>query len=60
MDSGVDTPREMSIKEITAETDTREILDHARQQGIERNFDDVFICDIDSHHVETCAKQCTT
>ena len=53
MDSGVDTPREMSVKEITAETDTREILDHARQQGIERNFDDVFICDIDSHHVET-------
>ena len=53
MDSSVDTPREMSVKEITAETDTRDILDHARQQGIERNFDDVYICDIDSHHVET-------
>lgn len=53
MDSGVETPREMSVKEITAETDTRDILDHARKQGVERNFDDVFICDIDSHHVET-------
>ncbi len=53
MHSSVETPREIVAKEITAETDTRNILDHARQQGIERRFDDVFICDIDSHHVET-------
>jgi predicted TIM-barrel fold metal-dependent hydrolase len=53
MDSGVDTPREIAVKEITADTDTRDILDHARQMGEQRNFDDVYICDIDSHHVET-------
>jgi len=53
MDSGVETPRHIAVTEITAETDTRDILDHARQQGAERNFDDVYICDIDSHHVET-------
>ena len=43
MDSGVETPREMPVKEITAETDTRDILDHARQMGEQRNFDDVYI-----------------
>ena len=53
MDSGVETPRQLAIGEITAETDTRDILDHARQQAKERNFDDVFIVDTDSHHTET-------
>ena len=54
MDSGAEaTPREMPVKEITAETDTRDILDHARQQAEKRNFDDVFIVDFDSHHNET-------
>ena len=53
MDSGVEAPRQIPVTEITADTDTRDILDHARQMGIERNFDDVYICDIDSHHVET-------
>ena len=53
MDSGVDSPRHLPVTEITADTDTRDILDHARQMGEQRNFDDVYICDIDSHHVET-------
>ena len=53
MDTGVQAPLEISAKEITVETDTRDILEHARQQGEIRNFENVFICDIDSHHVET-------
>ena len=53
MDSGVETPREVSVKEITADTDTRDILARARKMGEERDFDDKFIVDIDSHHVET-------
>ena len=53
MDSGVETPREVSVKEITADTNTRDILERARKMGAERNFDDMYIVDIDSHHVET-------
>ena len=53
MDTGVQAPLEISAKEITVETDTRDILEHARRQGEIRNFENVFICDIDSHHVET-------
>src|SRR5690606_559456 len=53
MDSGAETPRQIPVTEITAETDTRDILDHARQQGEVRDFENVFIVDIDSHHVET-------
>jgi uncharacterized protein len=53
MDSGAETPRQIPVTEITAETDTRDILDHARQQGEARDFENVFIVDIDSHHVET-------
>lgn len=53
MDSGVEAPRENPVREITAETDTRETLSNATRQAAERNFDDVYICDIDSHHVET-------
>ena len=53
MDSGVDSPRHLPVTEITADTDTRDILDHARQMGEQRKFDDVYICDIDSHHVES-------
>lgn len=53
MDSGVETARQLPVSEITAETDTREILGHAAKQATERRFDDVFIVDIDSHHNET-------
>ena len=45
--------RENPVKEITTYTDSREILAKARRQAEERNFDDVFIVDIDSHHTET-------
>jgi len=53
MDSGTETPRTNPINEITAKTDTRDILSNARKQGEVREFDDVFIVDIDSHHNET-------
>ena len=36
MDSGVEGPRHLPVTEITAETDTRDILDHARQQGVDK------------------------
>ena len=38
-----------SLDIIDARTDSREILSHARQQADARDFDDVFIVDIDSH-----------
>ena len=53
MDTGVEQLRELPIKQIDTHTDTRDILARARQQAIERNFDDVFIVDVDSHHTET-------
>ena len=51
MDSGLEAPRELPTKEITTDTDSREILAHARDQ-VDRDFSDVFIVDIDSHHME--------
>lgn len=53
MDTGVEQLRELPIKQIDTQTDTRDILARARQQAIDRNFDDVFIVDVDSHHTET-------
>ena len=53
MDTGVERTREHPIKQIDVHTDTRDILAHARQQADKRNFDDVFIVDIDSHHTES-------
>ena len=35
--------------QVEAKTDSRELLAHARRQAEQRNFDDVFIVDIDSH-----------
>ncbi|MEK9662338.1 MAG: amidohydrolase, partial [Alphaproteobacteria bacterium] len=37
------------LTEITNATDSREILAHARRQADARNFDDVFIVDVDAH-----------
>lgn len=51
MDSGFEAPRELPVKEITTDTDSRDILAHARARA-ERDFGDVFIVDIDSHHME--------
>ena len=36
-------------------TPTRDQLAHARQQAIERNFDDYYIVDVDAHHGETAS-----
>ena len=52
MDTGVDGSREVPIKQIDVQTDTRDILAHARKYATKNNFDDVFIVDIDSHHME--------
>ena len=53
MDTGIEQIKENPIKEITTYTDSRDILAKARQQADERNFDDIFIADIDAHHTET-------
>ena len=45
--------KEAPIQQIDVHTDTREILANARQQALERNYQDYVIFDIDSHHVET-------
>ncbi len=53
MDTGVEQTREQPIKQINVYTDTRDILARARQKADKRNFDDVFIVDVDSHHTES-------
>ena len=53
MDTGIEPVRENTVREITTYTDSRDVLAKARKQADERNFDDVFIADIDSHHTET-------
>lgn len=53
MDTGIEPVKEIPVKEITTYTDSRDVLAKARQQAEERNFDDVFIADIDAHHTET-------
>ena len=37
------------LAEVTGKTDSRDILAHARRQADARNFDDVFIVDVDAH-----------
>ena len=46
-------PQMTPIQEITVHTDTRDILAHARRNAIRRGLQDMFVCDIDAHHVET-------
>ena len=53
MDTGIEPTREQPIKQIDYHTDTRDILARARQQADQRNFDDVLIVDVDSHHTES-------
>ena len=53
MDTGSEPTREQPIKQIDYHTDTRDILARARQQADQRNFDDVLIVDVDSHHTES-------
>ena len=35
-----------------AETDTKTLLAHATQQGIQRRYEDFLIVDVDGHHYE--------
>ncbi len=48
MDLLADRGRRVSVEEL----DTSRLLAHARKQAQERNFDDVLIADVDSHHYE--------
>jgi predicted TIM-barrel fold metal-dependent hydrolase len=41
------------VQEIGVETDTRDILAHARKGAVRRGFQDWLICDVDAHHVES-------
>ena len=52
MDTGVESLREIPIKEITTDTDTRDILAHCRFQGEVNKFDEIVIVDTDAHHME--------
>ena len=40
--------RDLSI----AETDTKTLLAHATEQGIQRRYEDFLIVDVDGHHYE--------
>lgn len=40
---------------ITVFSDTRDQLAHAKRDAQRKRFDDVFICDIDAHHVENAS-----
>ena len=53
MDTGFENARGMPLAQIDVRTDTRDILARARRQADARNFDDVFIVDVDSHHTES-------
>ena len=46
-------PQYSPVQEISVHTDTRDILAHARRNAIRRGLQDMFVCDIDAHHVET-------
>ena len=52
MDTGLEPTREIPVKEITTQTDTRDILAHCKFQGEKYNFDDIVIVDTDAHHME--------
>lgn len=46
---------ELQVKQIDVYTDTRDILAHAKRQADQRKFEDYFIVDVDSHHMETAS-----
>ncbi len=51
--NGTVVPRELNVRQIDTHTDTRDILAHAKQQGLQRKYQDYCIVDIDTHHVES-------
>ena len=53
MDTGIDTPRELPLKELKAGTDTREILAAAKRQALRNKYGDYLVVDVDAHHYET-------
>src|SRR5215831_17698463 len=48
MDLIADRGRRVSIEELN----TTSLLAHARQQAVQRKFDDMLIVDVDAHHYE--------
>ena len=52
MDTGIPQTHENPIKEIDVRTNTRDVLSNAEKYLKRHKLDDVFICDIDSHHME--------
>ncbi|MDA1327240.1 MAG: amidohydrolase family protein [Proteobacteria bacterium] len=52
MDSGVEKGGDNVLEPISIDTDTRDILAHARSEADKKNFDDMLIVDIDAHHNE--------
>ena len=44
--------RHISPRQINTKTDTRDILAHATKQARQGKYDDYFIVDLDSHHIE--------
>src|SRR5215469_10888182 len=48
MDLIADRGRRISVEELN----TSQLLAHARKQAHQRNFDDLVIVDVDSHHYE--------
>ena len=41
MDTGIEPLREIPVKEITTQTDTRDILAHCKFKGEQNNFDEI-------------------
>jgi predicted TIM-barrel fold metal-dependent hydrolase len=52
MDTGIPQTHENPIKEIDVRTNTRDVLSNAEKYLKRHKLEDVFICDIDSHHME--------
>ena len=53
MDTGMEKSREILVKEIVRNTDTRDILAHAKRQADRRRYSDYVLIDVDAHHFET-------
>ena len=53
MDTGLDQPRELNVKEFGRDTDTRDTLARSHRQRKKYNLDDYFIVDVDAHHFES-------
>ena len=43
----------LPVQTIGVDTDTRDILSHARADARQRGLADWYICDVDAHHIET-------